>query len=47
METRVLKVLKEEDIQKIATTVFNWRKGENYEDIKGYCKSSNYDEIKK
>ena len=26
--------------------VFTWRKGENYKDIEGYCKSSNIDEIK-
>ncbi len=47
METRVLKVLTTDDIQNLSNTVFTWRKGENYKDIEGYCKSSNIDEIKK
>lgn len=29
----------EEDISLIATTYHNWRRGENYEDILGFCKS--------
>jgi len=45
METRVLKVLTNEDIQRIQDTVFSWRKGEGYEDLKGYCKSSTTAEI--
>jgi len=47
MKTRVLKVLTNKDIQKIATTVSSWRKGDGYENIKGFCKSSNNDEILK
>ena len=35
------------DIQKIAETYHNWRKGENYENIKGYCKSATIEEIEK
>jgi type I restriction enzyme M protein len=47
METRVLKVLTDEDIKKVQDTVSSWRTGERYEDIKGYCKSSNTEEIEK
>jgi len=47
METRVLKVLTDEDIQKVQDTVFSWRTGEGYEDIEGYCKSSTTEEIEK
>ena len=47
METRVLKVLTDEDIQKVQETVSSWRTGEGYEDIEGYCKSSTTEEIEK
>ena len=47
METRVLKVLTDEDIQKVQDTVSSWRTGEGYEDVEGYCKSSNTGEIEK
>ena len=47
METRVLKVLTDEDIQKVQNTVSSWRTGEEYEDIEGYCKSSTTEEIEK
>ena len=47
METRVLKVLTDEDIQKIQNTVSSWRAGEGYKDIEGYCKSSTTEEIEK
>ena len=47
METRVLKVLTDEDIQKIEDTVSSWREGKNYRDIEGYCKSSTTEEIEK
>ena len=45
METRVLKVLSDEDIQKVQDTVSSWRTGDGYEDIEGYCKSSTTKEI--
>ena len=45
METRVLKVLTDEDIQKVQDTVSSWRTGDGYEDIEGYCKSSTTEEI--
>jgi type I restriction enzyme M protein len=35
------------DIQKIAETYHNWRKGENYENIKGFCKSATIENIQK
>ncbi len=47
METKVLKVLTDADIQKIQDTVSSWRTGEGYEDIEGYCKSSTTEEIEK
>ena len=47
METRVLKVLTDEDIQKVQDTVSSWRTGDGYEDIESYCKSSTTDEIEK
>jgi type I restriction enzyme M protein len=45
METRVLKVLTDEDILKIQETVSSWRAGEEYKDIEGFCKSSTKKEI--
>ncbi len=47
METRVLKVLTDEDIRKVQDTVSSWRTGDGYEDIEGYCKSSTTEEIEK
>lgn len=35
------------DIQKITNTYHNWRKDENYENIKGYCKSATLEDIQK
>jgi type I restriction enzyme M protein len=35
------------DIQKIAETYHNWRKGENYENVKGFCKSATLEDIQK
>ena len=37
----------QEDILTIANTVASWKKDENYNDIKGFCKSSNYEDIEK
>ena len=40
--------LSKEDIQKIAETYHNWRNPDgNYEDIKGFCKSANGEEVAK
>ena len=47
METSVLKVLTDEDIQKVQDTVSSWKTGKGYQDIEGYCKSSTTEEIEK
>ena len=47
MESRVQRVLYDEDIAAISKTVHNWQKGNEYSDIKGYCKSVSIDEIAK
>ncbi|GLS84688.1 type I restriction-modification system subunit M [Paraferrimonas haliotis] len=47
MKGRVLRDFTAEDIAKVAQTYHNWRDGENYEDIAGFCKSSELEEIKK
>ena len=47
METRVKKVLTDEDIAKIADTVQAWKSGKGYEDILGFCKSASLEEIEK
>jgi type I restriction enzyme M protein len=48
MKDRVHRELSEEDTEKISQTYHNWRKNpEKYEDINGYCKSSNIEEIEK
>lgn len=46
MVTRKLRELSQDDINKLATTYHNYQKGENYEDIAGFCKEANLDEIK-
>ena len=47
MKDRVHRDLADKDIEKIVQTYHNWRKGENYENIKGYCKSATIEEIEK
>ena len=47
MKDRVHRDFAEEDINTITETYHNWRKGEDYEDIKGYCKSATIEEIQK
>ena len=47
MESRVQRVLDDEDIAAISKTVHNWQKGNEYSDIKVYCKSVSIDEIAK
>jgi len=34
-------------MDKISDTYHNWRKSENYEDQKGFCKSAKFEEIEK
>ena len=47
MKDRVHRDLADEDIDLITETYHNWRKSENYEDIKGFCKSAAIAEIEK
>ena len=48
MESRRLRVLSDDDIQKIAGTYHAWRnRGGNYEDVPGFAKSAQIDEIEK
>jgi type I restriction enzyme M protein len=47
MKDRVHRDFSEEDIQKISKTYHQWRKSENYEDVLGYSKSANLEEIAK
>lgn len=48
MKDKTHKEFTEEDISTIADTYHNWRnKDGDYEDIKGFCKSANFEEIKK
>lgn len=46
METRVLKIFTDEDIDKIADTVQAWKSGDGYENVAGFCKSASLEEIK-
>jgi type I restriction enzyme M protein len=47
LKDRVHRDLSEEDVKLIADTYHNWRKSENYEDVKGFCKSAKIAEIEK
>jgi type I restriction enzyme M protein len=45
MVSRKLRIMDNEDINKLSKTVSDWKKGNNYQDIKGFCKNAHYDEI--
>ena len=47
MKDRVHRDLSDEDIAKIRDTYHNWRKGEGYENVKGFCKSATIEKIRK
>jgi type I restriction enzyme M protein len=47
MKDRVHREFSPEDIEKIEQTYHKWRNDENYEDVKGYCKSAKREEIEK
>ncbi len=47
MKDRVHREFALEDIKKIEQTYHNWRDGDGYEDIKGFCKSATLAEIEK
>jgi len=44
---RVLRDFTFDDVAKIVNTFHAWQRGENYEDVAGFCKSASLDEIKK
>lgn len=43
---RRLRELSDEDIKNISDTYISWQKEDGYEDVKGFCKVANMDEIK-
>jgi type I restriction enzyme M protein len=47
MADRVHRELTEEDMKQIYDTYHSWRKGSDYEDVKGFCKSADREEIAK
>ncbi|MBK5261078.1 MAG: SAM-dependent DNA methyltransferase [Peptostreptococcaceae bacterium] len=47
MVDRKVKELSVEDVQKIASIYHNWRHGQNYEDIQGFCKCASLDDVEK
>lgn len=47
LKDRVHREFTEEDIARVVNTYHNWRKSENYEDEKWYCKSAKLPEIEK
>jgi len=47
MKDRVHREFAPEDIETIEQVYHNWRKGTDYEDVKGFCKSAERDEIEK
>jgi len=46
MVDRTRRELSDEDIAKIADTYHAWREGNDYEDVPGFCKSANLEEIR-
>lgn len=46
MVTRKHRELSDEEIKQIYDTYHNWRDKKDYEDIKGFCKSANIDEVR-
>ena len=47
MKDRVHRDFNDEDINLITSTYHNWRKSENYNNIKGFCKSATIEEVEK
>jgi len=47
MEDRTHRSFNEEDMARITETYHAWKKGEDYEDVKGFCKSANKDALEK
>jgi type I restriction enzyme M protein len=44
--SRKNKDFSQDDIEKVAQTYHRWKKQENYEDIKGFCKSASLEEVR-
>lgn len=47
MKDRVHRELSDDDMKQVYDTYHNWRKDNDYEDIKGFCKSAGLEEIEK
>lgn len=47
MKDRVLRDFTTADIRKMVETFHAWQKGEGYEDVPGFCKTANLEEIRK
>ena len=47
MKDRAHRDLDDTDLEKIINTYHNWRKTENYNNVKGFCKSASFEDIKK
>jgi type I restriction enzyme M protein len=45
LKTRKNLEFTDEDIAKVASTYHNWRTGEGYEDVQGFCKSVNIEDV--
>ena len=45
MRTRAQKILTKENIDYVASTIKSWKKGKNYKDIDGFCRSVSFSEI--
>jgi len=46
MVTRKHRELSDEEIKQVCDTYHNWRDGKDYEDVQGFCKSANIEEIR-
>ena len=47
MKDRVLRDFTQDDLNQVTETFHNWQVGENYEDVAGFCKSADLDQLKK
>lgn len=47
MKDRVLRDFTQEDLNQVTQTFHNWQTGENYENIAGFCKSAEREELQK
>ena len=47
MKDRVLRDFTQDDLNQVSETFHNWQIGENYEDVAGFCKSAELDQLQK